>query len=347
MKFWSWLGRSGAVDLSEVIDLSASSEKIAISLVNYNAEEIVEFDDMQPADCLTYLKQNLYTWIHVQGQPKPSVLRELGEQFDLHPLALEDAINIGERSKTELYENQLVVVLGMPIKHGLKIVNEQVTLFLGENFLVSIHSGTENPFKAVRRRLNSSRSMLRQKSVDYLFYVLVDVIIDRSIPFLEEFQDEIDAVEEELQGKEKVNTFHTLYFIKRELLIFRLKLRPQREAIRLLMRDDSGLLNEETKIYLRDCHDHMIRLIDVLEIYHDMITNMLDVHLTLSNEVQRKATTLTAIITSVTLITGVGGMNLIIPLGLGHSPYAYGYVLSFMVILGLTITLIFRRLRWL
>jgi magnesium transporter len=345
MKLWSWLRRQDNVNLSEVTDLTTSAPKINISLVNYNADELIEIDDITPAHCTDYLKQDLFTWIHVQGQPRPSVLREFGELFNIHSLALEDAINIGERSKTEVYENQIVVILGMPIKHGLKIVNEQVTLFLGENFLVSIHSGTDNPFKAVKRRLSSSRSALRQRTIDYLLYVLVDVIVDHSFPFLEEFQEEIEAVEEELQGRENVETFNTLYFIKRELLIFRLKLRPQRETVRLLMRDDSGLLKDGTKVYLRDCYDHMIRLIDILEIYHDMISNMLDVHLTLANEVQRKSSVLGNIIGALTFITGIYGMNMLIP----EARWRFGYpmVLLMMVILSIFLTFLFRRKRWL
>lgn len=345
MKLWSWLRRQDNVNQSEVTDLTTTAPKINISLVNYNDDELIEIDDITPAQCIDYLKQDLFTWIHVQGQPKPSVLREFGELFNIHPLALEDAINIGERSKTEVYENQIVVILGMPIKHGLKIVNEQVTLFLGENFLVSIHSGTDNPFKAVKRRLNSPRSALRQRGIDYLLYVLVDVIVDHSFPFLEEFQEEIEAVEEELQGRENVETFNTLYFIKRELLIFRLKLRPQRETVRLLMRDDSGMLEDETKVYLRDCYDHMIRLIDILEIYHDMISNMLDVHLTMANEVQRKSSVLSNIIGALTFITGIYGMNLLIP----EAKWQMGYpmVLLMMVLMTIFLTFVFRHKRWL
>ncbi len=342
MKLWPF--RAETKDLSEVTDLVSTASKLTISLVNYNADVLVEIDDIDPADCTTYLKQDLFTWIHVQGQPKPSVLRELGELFNLHPLALEDVINIGERSKTETYGNQIVVILGMPIKRGLKIVNEQVTLFLGENFLVSIHNGADNPFKAVHRRLTSARSVLRQRPIDYLLYVLVDVIIDHIFPFLEEFQEEIETVERELQGRDNVKTFYTLYFIKRELLIFRLKLRPQRETLRLLMRDTSGLLKKETLIYLRDCHDHMIRLVDVMEIYHDMITNMLDVQLTLANEVQRKTSVIANIIAVLTCITGVYGMNIFIPEA--TSRFSYLLVLILMLGAGFALTYYFRRHRW-
>jgi magnesium transporter len=344
-KWLTWLHRANSGDLSEVTDQGGLRFGITLNLVNYNKDEIVSIEDISPADCPTYLKTGQFTWIHVQGQPKPSLLRELGELFSLHPLALEDAINIGERSKTEVYENQIVVILGMPIKRGLKIVNEQITLFLGENFLISISNGSDDPFKAVRRRLESSRSLLRQRSVDYLLYVLVDVIVDHSFPFLEEFQEEIEAVEKELQGKESVSTFKTLYYIKRELLIFRLKLRPQRETVRVLMRDDSGLLSEETKIYLRDCHDHMIRLIDIIEIYHDLITNMLDVHLTLANEVQRKATVISVLLSTVTYITGIYGMNLLIPESNWH--LGYPFALGLMAISAIVLTIFFKRKHWL
>jgi magnesium transporter len=339
-------------ELSPVID-PASVTPITITLVNYNASEVSERVNIAPSECQVYLNRDAFTWIHVQGQPRPSVLRELGTLFNLHPLALEDVINLGERSKTEAYENQIMVILGMPIKKGSQIINEQVSLFLGQNFLVSFHNGSEDPFRAVRRRLHHAQSPLRLRKVDYLLYVLIDVVIDNSMPILDEFDQEIEQVEQELFGPEGVDTIQSLYTIKRELLVLHLKLRPQREAIHILMRDDNRLFEEETKIYLRDCYDHVIRLIDILEIYRDMTSNMLDVHLSLvnkktfaSNEVQRKATVWAMLFAPLTFITGIYGMNFI---NMPETQFAHGFLLCLtaMGILGVVLALVFKRKKWL
>jgi magnesium transporter len=142
-----------AADLSPVVD-PAGETPVSITLVRYNQFGIEEHANVSPADSQTYLSDKAFTWIHVQGQPKPSTMMELGKLYNLHPLALEDAINLGERSKTETYENQIVVILGMPTKKGNKIITEQVSMFLGENFLVSFNNGEQDPFRAVRRRLH-------------------------------------------------------------------------------------------------------------------------------------------------------------------------------------------------
>lgn len=339
-------------ELSPVID-PAGETPISITLVNYNRSEIVERVNISASDCQTYLSEDSYTWIHVQGQPRPSVLREFGNLLHLHPLALEDVINIGERSKTESYENQIVVILGMPTKKGTQIINEQVSLFLGENFLVSFHNGSEDPFRAIRRRLHHPQSALRSHKTDYLLYVLVDVVIDNCFPILDEFDSEIEEVEQQLFGPEGGSTFQALYTIKRELLVLRLKLRPQREAVRVLMRNDNHLLEDETKLYLRDCYDHIVRLIDFLEIYRDMTTNMLDVHLSLvnqktfiSNEIQRKATVWAMLFAPLTFITGIYGMNFV---NMPELQFAYGFfiILGLMAGLGVILATVFKRKGWL
>jgi magnesium transporter len=341
-----------AADLSPVVD-PAGETPVSITLVRYNQFGIEEHANVSPADSQTYLSDKAFTWIHVQGQPKPSTMMELGKLYNLHPLALEDAINLGERSKTETYENQIVVILGMPTKKGNKIITEQVSMFLGENFLVSFNNGEQDPFRAVRRRLHHPQAALRARKLDYLLYVLVDVVIDHGFPLLDEFDDDIQEIEQQLLGPEGVDTYKVLYMIKRELLVLRLKIRPQREAIRILMRDDNEMLSEETKLYLRDCFDHVIRLIDIIEIYRDMTSNMLDVHLSLvnqktfmSNEVQRKATVWAMLFAPLTFITGIYGMNFA---NMPETEWEYGFILAILMMgmLGVVLVFFFRRRNWL
>ncbi len=340
------------LDLSQVVDTAAETP-ISITLVNYNESQITERLNITAAECQNYISKESFTWIHVQGQPKPSTLREFGNLFNLHPLALEDVIDIGERPKTEAYENQILVILGLLNKSGSTIINERVSLFLGDNFLVSFHSGENDPFRAVRRRLHHPQSALRNHKIDYLLYVLIDVTIDHCFPLLDEFDDEIEAVEQALLGPTGEETVNDLYTIKRELLVLRLKLRPQREAIRVLMRNDNDLLSDETKLYLRDCYDHLIRLVDILEIYREMTSNMLETHLSLvnnktfhSNEVQRKATVWAVIFAPLTFITGIYGMNF---LNVPELQWHYGFFICLGVMggLGALLAWIFKRCGWL
>ncbi|MBB71654.1 MAG: magnesium and cobalt transport protein CorA [Legionellales bacterium] len=339
-------------ELSPVVE-TVGENPVSISLVNYNAEQITERVNITAAESQTYLSDDSFTWIHVQGMPKPSEMREFGELFHLHPMALEDVINVGERPKTEVFDNQMLVILGLMNKKGSTILNEPLSFFLGENFLISFHNGERDPFRAVRRRLHHPDAPLRQRKLDYLLYVLIDVTTDLCFPLLDEFDEEIEQVEQQLFGPEGVDTFMTLYTIKRELLVLRLKLRPQREAIRLLMRDDNRMLEDETKVYMRDCYDHVMRFIDMLDIYRDMTTNMLDVHLSLvnkktfiSNEVQRKATVWAMLFAPLTFITGIYGMNF---LNMPETKLQYGFFICIgaMVGLGVFLSIFFKRKNWL
>ncbi|NNM58545.1 MAG: magnesium/cobalt transporter CorA [Legionellales bacterium] len=339
-------------DLSPVVD-PVGETPVSITLVRYNQDTIIEHSHISAAESQTFLCDDAFTWIHVQGQPKPSTMLELGRLFNLHDLAIEDVINIGERSKTETYENQVMVILGMPTKKGNKIINEQVSFFLGENFLVSFHNGENDPFRAVRRRLHHPQAPLRSRKLDYLLYVLVDVVIDHCFPILDEFDSDIQEIEQQLLGPEGVGTFKGLYTIKRELLVLRLKIRPQREAIRVLMRDDNQWLGAETKLYMRDCFDHVIRLIDIIEIYRDMTSSMLDVHLSLvnqktfmSNEVQRKATVWAMLFAPLTFITGVYGMNFA---NMPQASWRYGFlgIIIMMFAIAAVMVVFFRRRNWL
>lgn len=339
-------------ELSPIVE-QAGDTPIRITVVNYNREAIIEKEHKSAKACQDYLTNETCTWIHVQGQPKPSVLREFGEYFTIHPLALEDVINTGERAKKEAYDDQIMLILGILNKKGTQIINEQTSFILGDNFLVTFHNGESDPFRAVRRRLHHPKAALRTRQLDYLLYVLVDVVIDHCFPILDEFEDEIEEVEQQLFSPSGIDTYQALYTIKRELLVLRLKLHPQREAILLLMRDESNILSEDTKIYLRDCYDHIVRLTDMLEIYRDMTSNMLDVHLSLvnkktfiSNEVQRKATVWAVIFAPMTFITGIYGMNFTqVP----EFDYHYGFISSIlgMMILGIILALIFKRKNWL
>lgn len=339
-------------ELSPIVE-QAEETPLSIALISYNAESITERKNITAADCPEYFSDDMFTWIHVQGQPKPGLLRQFGQLLNLHPMALEDIINIGERAKTEVYDNQIMLILGMLRKEGSQIFSQQVSLFLGQNFLLSFHSGGHDPFRAVRRRLHHPKSALRQRKLDYLFYILIDVILDNCFPILDEFEDEIEQVEQELFGPEGVDTIQNLYTLKRELLVLRLKLRPQREAIRVLMRDNGNFFEEETRIYLRDCYDHIVRLTDILEIYRDMTSNMLDTHLSLvnrqtfnSNEVQRKASVWATLFAPLTFITGIYGMNYI---NMPETQLVYGYFfcLGGIAILGFILWIIFRFKKWL
>ena len=180
------------------VDESESARPISLQLVEYDADTLNEREDISPAECKASLEKATITWIHAHGYASPDLLRELGETFGLHPLALEDVLNTGQRPKLEHYDHQLFTVMSLPAWRGEELTTQQVSLFFGENYIISFYNGDQDPFEPVRKRLRSTGSRMRSRGADYLFYTLLDVIIDQGFPVLEDLGEWIENLEDEL-----------------------------------------------------------------------------------------------------------------------------------------------------
>ena len=284
-------------------------------------------------------------------------MRELGNLFGLHPLALEDVVNTGQRPKADSYDEQLFLVMNLPtVTENNDIKTEQISLFLGKNFIVSFHRGEDHPFTPVMKRLRKNSGKIRERSTDYLLYTLLDVIIDRGYPILEYFGEEIEALEEELLENPDKQTLGQIHHTKRELLTLRRMLWPQREVINLLIRDEQPQISIDTRVYLRDCYDHTIQIMDLIEAYREMTASMLDVYLSSIshrlNEVMKVLTVIATIFIPLTFIVGVYGMNFG---ARSNSPWAmpeldwyYGYPLLWLIMLAIGGGMIvyFKRRNW-
>ena len=327
-------------------------------LTDYTDTEFTEHDLATPEECRGYLHRESITWIHVQGDAEPSTLRELGALFGLHQLALEDVINTGQRPKVDDYNDQLFVVLAHPVvdSDSSSVSIAQLSLFAGNNFLVSFHPGNDDPFEPVRRRLRERSGRIRERSVDYLLYALIDLVVDEGFPVLEMLGETIEDLEDELLDHPTRDTLHRLHSLRRTMLVVRRMLWPQREVLNSLMRDQSGIILEENQLFYRDCYDHTIQIMDLAETYRDMIASLLDVYLSSIsyrlNEIMRILTIIATIFIPLTFIVGVYGMNFANP----ASPWAmpelrwyFGYPMVWMLIIAVFVGMLiyFRRTKWL
>ncbi len=329
---------------------------LSIRLIDYTATELREQKLANISECQARLHKASNTWIHIQGDAEPATLNHLGELFNLHPLAMEDVLNREQRPKVDSYDGQLFVILGLAVMENSTIRMRQISLFLGDHYLVSFCDGDGDPFEPVRRRLQKDGNHIQPHSVDYLFYALVDTVVDGGFPVLESLGDEIEDLEEALLREPAPDTVAWIHHIRRELLLLRRLLWPQREVINGLLREDHGPISEETKIYLRDCYDHSIQLMELLEAYREIASNMLDVYLTSisnrTNEIMRVLTLIATIFIPLTFLVGVYGMNFENP----NSPWAmpelhwyYGYPIIWLVMIVVAISLLifFKRRNWL
>jgi magnesium transporter len=333
-----------------------AAKPLTIRVIDYSNTEFTETEAKTVDELAAYLKKATTTWIHFDGYCPPDILQKIGVLFGLHSLALEDVMNTGQRPKIESYDNKLFVILAHPILDDDGVHSEQLSFFLGDTFVLSFYNGINDPFLNVRKRLRDRIGKIRERQADYLLYTLVDTVVDESFPLLESYGEFIEALDDELLGNPTKSTPHKIHGAKRELLLIRRILWPQREIINALIRDEEGLLEDNTKIHFRDCYDHTIQAMEIVEIYREVTSNIQEVYLsTLShriNEIMRVLTIIATIFIPLTFIVGVYGMNFG---SKSNSPWAmpelnwyYGYPLLWLVMLIVAGAMVyyFKRKHW-
>ncbi len=323
--------------------------------MDYDAEDLIEKADCTIAEAGRFSESPRPTWLHVSGTPTEALLRAAGDAYGLHPLALEDVLHTGQRPKIEEYDGQLLVIVGMPeqTEHGVETA--QLSLFVGKTWLVSFYSGHGDPFEAVRRRAREKGSRIRRSGVDYLFYTLLDVATDMNFPVLETLGDRIESLEQTVFDDPSRDALDAIHRLKRELVLLRRSLWPQRDVFNALVRDERSLIRSETRPYLRDCYDHAVHALDLVESYREMASSLLEVYLSsLSNrmnDIMRVLTMIATVFIPLSFIVGVYGMNFDTGASRWNMPelgMAYGYPVLWLAMLAIVVGMLiyFRRKRW-
>lgn len=328
---------------------------LKIHLTDFQPEEMEVRENIEVHECRPYLEKDSITWVHVQGHPTEAALSELGECFNLHSLALEDVFNTGQRPKVETFEDQLFVVMSLPLMEDNIVNVRQVSIFLNQNSLISFYNGDFTPFEPIIRRLREGANRFRLKGADYLLYAILDMVIDQGFPVLENFSWQLEDLEEEILNGADRETLHRIHILRRELILLRRMLWPQREVVNQFLRDNFALIQDDTRLYLRDCYDHTIQVMDLLETFREMTGSMLEIYMSSvsnrMNGVMKVLTVIATIFIPLTFIVGVYGMNFdrsASPWNMPELGWPYGYVLVWlvMIIIAAGMLLIFRRKGW-
>lgn len=297
------------------------------------------------------------TWIHVEGLDV-DVVKRLGEGFGLHPLTQEDLLNTDQRPKFEDYGAYLFVVLKMFLPNGQagEAVSEQVSLVVGPNWVLSFVEKGLPLFDGVRERLRAGTGRTRKMGADYLAYSLIDTVVDNYFVTLETTGEAVESLEEQLVLNPGPEVLREVYKLKHALIFLRKSVWPLREVVSSLSRSESPLVQDATKLYLRDVYDHTIQVIDIIETFRDMASGMLDMYLSsLSNrmnEVMKVLTIIATIFIPLTFIAGLYGMNFnteASPWNMPELRWRYGYLAALVVMAAtaLGMLLFFRRKKWL
>ncbi len=343
--------KAGLPSESLVYTGERKDEKITISVIDYDEHAFVEKEVPSVEECLSYKDTPTVTWINVDGVHDASLLEKFAGGFGLHRLVMEDIMSTDQRPKIEDYGPYLYFVLKM-ISNGTdgQLVIEQISIILGPNFVLSFQEGIKGDvFNAVRERLRTGKGRIRAMGADFLAYSLLDVIVDNYFIVLEKLGENIESLEDELIEDPSQKTVQKIYRLKRELIFLHNAVWPLREVANTLTRSESALIHEPTIPFIRDLYDHVIHVIDSVDIYREMISGMLDMYLSSVsnrlNQVMKVLTVIATIFMPLTFIVGLYGMNF------KHMPeleWRYGYpaVLGLMAVIAAGMLLIFKRRKW-
>src|SRR5512143_241125 len=326
-------------------------EKIIIRVIDYDETNFLETELSAAEACIPYKNKPTVTWINVDGVHNVPVLEKLGDCFGLHRLVMEDILNTDQRPKVEGFGEYLYIVLKMLSndRNG-EIVTEQISIVVGSNFVLSFQEGIEGDvFNLIRERLRSGKGRIRKMSADYLAYALLDAVVDNYFVILEKFGDKIELLETELIENPSQQTVQRIYQLKRELIFLHNAVWPLREVVNSMTKHESPLVRESTSPYLRDVYDHVIHVIDSVDIYREMISSMLDMYLSSVsnrlNEVMKVLTVISLIFMPITFIAGVYGMNF---KNMPELEWRYGYFYSLIGMFGIGVAMFiyFKRKQW-
>lgn len=327
---------------------------VAVKVCDYDLTDLTDSVGLDRA-ALPGRKEGV-RWVDVDGVHDVALVTGLGERFGLHPLIVEDILNPSSRPKVEGYGDRLFLLFKhMSVRacaaDGLpELVPEQISLILGEGFLLTFQELPGDAFDPVRVRLRTSRGRIRKQSSDYLAYSLLDATVDRYFSVLEAVGDAVEGLEEEVLLGDPRDLPRRVHRLRHELALFRKHLQPLATAVASLQREGGRLIKPDTAVFIRDLLDHIAQVNDHVEAQREALAAVLDTHLALVNqrmgEISKVLTVVATIFIPLTFVVGVYGMNFDDMPEL-HWRYGYAAVWAVMLLAGLGLALSFRRRGWL
>lgn len=320
--------------LTPAIDAAASQAQI-FGFGNGQCTEI----PLDRYDRIDEIQRNHpYLWINVNGLKDVHLIEELGRRFQLHPLALEDVVNQHQLAKCEDYEQNIFFVSRM-LNLEPHWEHEQLSMFVGANYIITLQEIPGDCFDSVRKRLRSGKGKLALSGPDFLAYSLLDSLIDSYFPFLDRVADDLDSIEDQVAEGSTARTIEGIHEVRNRLMVLRRAIRPLRDALGQLMRAPSHLMTEETKLFLRDCYDHAIQLLELLETYRELCADLREYHLSMisfrMNEVMKVLTVIATIFIPLSFIASVYGMNFDTahPWNMPELEWPWGYPFALLLML--------------
>lgn len=293
-----------------------------VTCVDFSPSEVAMQEISDLADFLAHHRPawSAVRWINVDGLGDLAAVHALAAKYDLHPLAIEDMLHTSHRPKIEAYggedsgvQARLFIVARVPALVEGRLRHSQVSIFLGHKTVLTFQQSPTDAWQPIYQRLKTKGSRLRSADASFLAYSLLDSVVDRCFPILESFSEQAEALEESILAKVRRAAINDIHQFKRELLLLRWIIWPMREVVSTLLRDEHECLGEQTRVYLRDLHDHVIQIVEILETYREMASDLTETYMTLisnrMNDVIKVLTLIGTIFIPLTFLADVYGLN--------------------------------------
>ncbi len=296
-------------------------------------------------------REDSLLWVDVVD-PSPDDLRLIGQEFQFHPLAMEDSVRRHQRPKLDHYDGFVFIVFyGIDVE-GDRPVTREINLFVGKNFLVTVHDGRLEAISETAQRWSDSVAQRGNNGIGLLVYSVIDAIVDGYFPVIDDLTERVQDLEEAIFERRRLSphTQEEIFSLKKDLLAVQRVLGPERDVMNVLVRRDAPLFGEEQILYFQDVYDHLLRVADAVDQYRDLLTGALDAYVSVEsqrlNEVVKTLTSSSIILMSMTLVASIYGMNFIHMPELGWH-LGYAWALSLMMLIGAGLVVVFRRIDWL
>lgn len=327
-------------------------DKVRIRLFQYDVSFCEEKEFETISECLAYPKKGTVRWINIDGLHDVGLLKTAANEFGIHPLILEDIVHTTQRPKAEIYEKHIYTVLKMFYmdEAGTDIQAEQMSFILGEGYVLSFQERVGDVFEQVRQRIRTGGlGNIRKSGADYLFYALLDAIVDHYFAALEKLGESLEAVDEALNKNPGPPVLRRIHDLKKEIVFLRKNTWPLRELFQSLLKNESHLIDTKKRIYFQDVYDHVIQVLDTVDGCREMISSLIELYQSSignrMNEVMKVLTIIATIFIPPTFVAGIYGMNFDNMPEL-HAQSGYFIALGVMLVSIVSMLVYFRIKKW-